>query len=147
MDTVSEIFRRVSQSVHYGSLPLIQRGPCGDLEISLGEYEKWYAIEKNTLVSPALHSLFARSCCAFCVADCGQMVVWPLENYTSSYGEFAQRREKSRVTRIPVYTRASREKREKERERGRAQISTIERFANDWDGISMIYPTDSLVKP
>lgn len=42
---------------------------------------------------------------------------------TVSYGKSSQRREKSRMTRIPAYARALRK--ERERERGRTWISTI----------------------
>lgn len=78
MGTVSEVFRRVSQSAHYGSLPYSTRTlqQLGNLR---GECEKYR--NRKTLVSPALHSLFARSCRAFCVADCDQnrMVVGGLQ--------------------------------------------------------------------
>lgn len=81
----------------------------------LGEYEKWYAIEKNTGFTST----------AFVIREVVSRVLrrrlrpesrghWRI---TVSYGEFSQRREKSRVTRIPAYARALRKG--GERERGR----------------------------
>lgn len=63
--------RRVSQLAHRGSFPLI-----ANEDLAAARRSPWGAQKivrnRKTLISPALHSLLARSCRAFCVADCGQ---------------------------------------------------------------------------